>query len=786
MPCPDIFAPYSGQLQRRVPAPATVPAVPLSQPGIRVELPRAIFVTLLMLLLLIITLPCRAPAQEQQYRQVLVLHSYHKGFKWTDDISRGISSILDNDRGNVRIHYEYMDTKRVAGTHYFGLLRETYRLKFSTTRFRVIIAADNDAFEFLRSFRDDLFPGTPVVFCGVNDFDPSQLQGARLFTGVNESADLGTTLNLALRLHPAVRRVVVINDTTTTGRIMHRKLQAVLPSLQRPVRLTFLETVTIPQIREALAGLGADSLVFFTLFFQDGRGRFLEYDEAISLIAPHCPVPIYGVWDFYLGNGIVGGMLTSGFSQGETAARLAARILDGESPRDIPVEMKSPNRPMFDYRQLTRFRISPALLPRGSTFINAPASRYIVSRAVFWGAVASLAGSALIILFLLYNTMRRVRAEERSRRLAAIVDSSRDAIIGTTPDGIITSWNRGAEKSFGRGEGEVIGTHLTRLVTDERQEELREIQERLRRGESVEHFESVHARDDGGETHLSFSFSPVCDAQGRVVAISAVGQDISERRRAERLSLEHALINRELQLAHEIQQSFLLECPRRLPGLLTACRCEPAAKVGGDYYDLFIPCQGVVDCVIADITGHSVGSALLMTETRSVLRAEAATGHRPGRLLAEVNNLLHDDLSRAEMQLSMFYARIDGNGRRLSYANAGHCRPLLYRATDGSVLELDAEGMILGIMRDVVFQEVELLLEAGDVLLLYTDGVIEVETRGGDLFGVRRLTRLLVQWHEHHPEQIIDAILEEVNRFSAGEARRDDIALFAVTITPDD
>lgn len=744
---------------------------------------RAAALSILMTVLLSIALPCHGLAEEYRSRQVLVLHSYHKGFTWTDDISRGIESRLNEQGSTIRIHYEYMDTKRVAGARYFRLLHETYRLKFRGMKFQVIIASDNDAFEFLLRYRDDLFPGTPVVFCGVNDFEPSQLRGARLFTGVNESADMGATFDLALRLHPSVKRIVVINDTTTTGRIMHHKIVSLIPSLPRRVAPTFLEDVTIPEIREALAKLGSDCLVFFTLFFQDGQGRFLEYDEAISLIAPLCPVPIYGVWDFYLGNGIVGGMLTSGYSQGEEAAGIAARILGGETPERIPVVMKSPNRFMFDYRQLTRFHIPRSALPKESIVINRPASRYSVPSSVFWGAVAALVASALIILLLTYNTIRRMRAEERSRRLAAIVDSSDDAIIGKTPDGVITSWNRGAANKFGYGEEEVIGKSVTLLIPPEQRDDVLQVHEKIRRGEHVEHFEAVHMRKNGERIHMSLTFSPVTDDQGRVIAVSTIGRDISERKRAEQLLLENALINRELEIAQQIQQSFLLECPHELPGLLMACRCEPAAKVGGDYYDLFIPQEGLVDCVIADITGHSVGSALLMTETRSVLQAEVAPDRTPGHLLGEMNNLLHNDLSRAEMQLSMFYARIDTPNHRLSYANAGHCRPLLYRSLSKVVQELDADGLIMGIMKGVRFEEITVALNAGDVLLLYTDGVIEAEGDHGELFGSARLGCLLTEQHDRHPREIIDGILEEVTRFTGTSVRNDDIALFIIAVS---
>jgi sigma-B regulation protein RsbU (phosphoserine phosphatase) len=751
----------------------------------RRTLPRVSSAPLLILLAILLTvaLPCHGVAQEESTRQVLVLHSYHKGFKWTDDISRGIESRLIGQGNSVRLHYEYMDTKRASSSHYFRLLEETYRLKFGATRFQAIIASDNDAFEFLLTCRDKLFPGTPVVFCGVNDFQPSQLRGARLFTGVNESADLRATFELSLRLHPSTRRIVVVNDTTTTGRIMRQRLEAILPSLPRRIELTFLEDVTIPELREAVAKLGNDCLVFFTLFFRDRMGRFLEYDEAISRIAPHCPVPIYGVWDFYLGNGIAGGMLTSGFSQGEVAAGITARILDGETPDRILVVMRSPNRFMFDYRQLSRFHIPLSALPRGSVVINGPLSRYSVPRSVFWGAVATLAGSGLVILFLLYNTMRRVRAEERSRRLAAIVDSSDDAIIGKTPDGTITSWNRGAENKFGYTEEEMIGKSVTLLAPPEHLDDLLRIHEKVRAGEHVEHFETVRMRKDGERIQMSLTFSPVTDSRGRVLAVSTIGRDISERKRAERIFLEHALINRELQIAHQIQQSFLLEYPGELPGLLMACRCEPATHVGGDYYDLFVPREGVVDCVIADITGHSVGSALLMTETRSVLQAKVTVSRTPGQLLSQVNDLLHSDLERAEMQLSMFYARIDSANRRLSYANAGHCRPLLYRSLSNAVQELDADGLIMGVKRGVRFEEITLELDAGDVLLLYTDGIIEAERGGGEFFGSERLGRLLTELHERHPRQIIDGILEEVTRFTGTGVRNDDVALFVITLS---
>lgn len=841
-------------------------------------------------------------------RQVLVVHSYHLGFKWTDEITQGIKAALQGAGQAVQIRYEYMDTKRTADPPYFKLLLATFKYKYRNAKFDVIIATDNDAFAFLKAYRDILFPTTPVVFCGVNYFSPSQLEGNKQFTGVNETPDIKATLDLALQLHPAVRRIVVINDTTTTGRIVHHEVESLIPAYQDRVDFTFLEGLEMPEILASVQQLGPESLIFYGLFFQDKAGRFYEYDEGIALIAKSAPVPVYGVWDFYLGYGLLGGMLTSGYNQGETAGQMALRILHGEKVETIAVVMQSPNRYMFDYRQLQRFHLDLSDLPAESIIINRPNPFYAVPRQVFWGAVAALTASVLIIALLLYNTAIRRRAErelqnaalkyrivadntynwefwldpdghflytspsckllagrdaedfhanpnlmtdvihpddlplwsehrhqvvankasgkielrlvrpdgqvrwldhvclpvfddngtflgtrggfsditirkqaeERNRRLATIVDSSDDAIIGKTPDGIITSWNRGAEQIYGYTEEEVLGTSITERVPVEHQPEVFRVHDKIKRGEPIEHFETLRTRKNGERFYMSLTYSPIKDEQGQVVAVSTIGRDITEQKKAERLLLENVRFNREMELAQEVQRSFLSTCPAQLPGLQMACCCTPATHVGGDYYDFFTPETGLVDLVIADITGHSLGSALLMTETRSVLHARVGADRPPGQLLAAVNDLLHDDLCRAELQISMFFARVETATRRLVYANAGHNHPLLYHRRNDSLEELDSEGLLLGIRTGVTFEEKMCDLESGDILLMYTDGVTEAENMQEEAFGVERLGKIVAAQHQLHPQAILDAILTEVKNFSGANPQTDDITMVAI------
>jgi GAF domain-containing protein/ABC-type uncharacterized transport system substrate-binding protein len=383
---------------------------------------------------LVLGRPRLSHAQDQR-KQVLVLHSYHQGYKWTDDIMAGIESVLGQE--DVELQIEYMDTKRTFDETYLERLYQVYQHKFSGRKFDAIISSDDDAFNFLLQHRDALFPGTPVVFCGVNFFQDSDLQGHELFTGVNEEIDPRASLDLALELHPFTKQVVIVNDTTTTGLKIHAKIVEIMPDYVDAIEFILLEDVDMEEIQAQVQNLPANSLVLYTLFFRDKSGRFFEYDESISLIAAKSAVPIYGTWDFSLGYGIVGGMLTSGYAQGETAARLALRVLQGEDVAAIPVA-QSPNRYMFDYEQMQRFGLGLSNLPSDSTVINQPSSFYTEYKSLVWGIIIGVAVLAAIILTLLATILRRRQVEkelwEKNHELQTIRDALEQYVTARTAD----------------------------------------------------------------------------------------------------------------------------------------------------------------------------------------------------------------------------------------------------------------------------------------------------------------------------------------------------------------
>lgn len=235
------------------------------------------------------------------------------------------------------------------------------------------------------------------------------------------------------------------------------------------------------------------------------------------------------------------------------------------------------------------------------------------------------------------------------------------------------------------------------------------------------------------------------------------------------------VVRREVEIAAGIQRTLLPESPPDLPGIELAALYVPAASLGGDYYDFVVDVSGRLSVVIADVAGHSIGSALMMAMARSILRRELAEGGRPATVLEATNRALFDDLVHAGLFITAYCARFDPVSGALLYANAGHNPPLLRRAATGDVVTLDADGASLGILPAPAFEQGEAQLEPGDALLLYTDGVTEAAGPGGQ-FGEERLEAL---FDSLPPRELVDGIYAAV-RAHAGDARGDDVTLVAM------
>ncbi len=268
---------------------------------------------------------------------------------------------------------------------------------------------------------------------------------------------------------------------------------------------------------------------------------------------------------------------------------------------------------------------------------------------------------------------------------------------------------------------------------------------------------------------------------GDLQLAQAIASQLASRIEASRLVEElqdAAQAEREVELAATVQRSLMPDLPDAVRGLQVAARSIPAARVGGDLYDLVVDTRGGVWLLVADVLGHGFASAVTMASVRAVLRREMRDRDSPAAALESANETLYGDLLRAEQLVTAFCARWDPANQYLVVANAAH-NPALVRRADGVVEELDADGTPLGLLDNARYTETVTSLRRGETLLLYTDGVVEARGESGELLGDERLKAIVAS--SSSPGELTDLVLSAVSLQLDGGPRPDDVTLLAVS-----
>ncbi|HKK91265.1 MAG TPA: ABC transporter substrate binding protein, partial [Desulfobacteraceae bacterium] len=387
----------------------------------------------------------------------MLLNSYHKGFFWTDEITRGVTTALAEKK--IDLHVEYMDTKRQSGPDYLDLVTELLRFKHTRHHYRVVITSDNNAFSFFKRSGQEIFGEVPLVFCGVNDFLPEYLNGLPRATGINEQARIQKNLRLIRQVHPECRKIVVVTDNTRTGRILQKKVRKITKGMNPKapaVELVF--AVSARELVARLKNLKRDTIVLFTLFFRDKNDQFFAYDRGTRMICDASPVPVYGTWDFQMGHGIVGGYLVEGFQQGEAAAKKTLEILSGKAAQTIPVLMDTPCRLCFDHRKVVQYAIPMERLPRERALFFQPSSFYHQYKNLIWitTALFSILGAVLMAVTLAWFHSKKTRGiiAAKEAHLRMITDNMADVICQTDERNNVIYTSPSMEKVLGFSPGE--------------------------------------------------------------------------------------------------------------------------------------------------------------------------------------------------------------------------------------------------------------------------------------------------------------------------------------------
>ena len=374
--------------------------------------------------------------ESRSQKNILILHSFHKGQVWSDGIDKGIESIFGKSGYSTQLFYEYMDSRRFFDNTHTENIYRLIKHKFANHKFDVAVISNDPAFQFMLKYYSRLLPDTPVIFCGVNYFEEYALYGQANFTGLVESIDIEDTLDTAIAINPNVKKAFIIVDKTPISIAVIQSFLKILGKYSDKLSMYFTEDITMPNLLDKVAALSSDSIAIIVNFTIDKSGNVFTLEDSTRMITERADVPVYSFWDSYLGHGIIGGKLVSGYTQGEKTAKIALRIFRGEQPDSIPVINQSTNDYMFDYRALERYSIDQNQLPEGSLIVNKPMSFYFQYKKLIWIATGGIAGLSLIILILSFNIFRRVRAEANLKRYSKrleILNRVDRAILEATP-----------------------------------------------------------------------------------------------------------------------------------------------------------------------------------------------------------------------------------------------------------------------------------------------------------------------------------------------------------------
>jgi len=264
---------------------------------------------------------------------------------------------------------------------------------------------------------------------------------------------------------------------------------------------------------------------------------------------------------------------------------------------------------------------------------------------------------------------------------------------------------------------------------------------------------------------------------------------LSERKtriEKEKLESEMARKNAELQIAAEIQRNFLPETIPPAEGFTIAAKSIPAKEVGGDFFDV-VPLEimpmskNQTGIMIADVSGKGVPAALFMALSRIVVRVTATWFRKPSEVLSFANPIIATN-SRTGMFVTLFYGIINNAEKTLTYVNAGHNPPLVYRCQTDTLEELEATGIAVGALEDAVYTQRSITLATGDLVILYTDGITEAVNDREEMYDLTRLMALIKEKRLSSPQEIVDAIISSVFAFSRNQPQFDDITLMVVRV----
>jgi PAS domain S-box-containing protein len=550
-----------------------------------------VFAKLLLIfaMLSMLQMLCRAQATTGNLRRpfVLVLHSYSPSPR-DNSLQDGINQELVGP-ARIDLYVDFMDSRKIEAPEFLDELRQLLVIKYRHIKFDLVIVCDNNAYQFALHHRQELWPGVPIVFCGVKELRPQEFAGQKDFTGISENADLTAFVASFPVIVPGLRKLLIIRDDSPYAHDIQPHLLNALNATIPAVKFEFLENLSAEELAARLDRAEPGTAVFYISFWREKNGRFLNANEDKRILM-RARVPVFSIHEDHVGNGALGSCFTDAEAQGAAAGKIAFKILSGIPAGTIPAVVGPPRRIRFDYPTMQRFGVSRAALPPGSQIANEPFSFYREYRRLVWATLGIITLLSTLVVLLVTNVMQRRRVEEQlrvsERNHREIFNATSDAIfIHEVPDGRLLDVNQAMLKMYGYDtRAEAISSSAFSMNMGEppysHAEAMAWMARAMVQGEQV--FEWLAIRKSGERFWVEVALRRTSiGGQDRILASV---RDISERRKAfeqfQRLAKEQRTI------LHTASAGICFVRNRKLewvnPALIAMSGYEPSEVQGAD------------------------------------------------------------------------------------------------------------------------------------------------------------------------------------------------------------
>jgi sigma-B regulation protein RsbU (phosphoserine phosphatase) len=399
----------------------------------------------------------------------------------------------------------------------------------------------------------------------------------------------------------------------------------------------------------------------------------------------------------------------------------------------------------------------------------------------------------------------RELAEERNL-LRSVINNLLDSIYVKDVRGMYRLDNMAHMRSIGAAKPEdVVGkTVFDFFPYDAAVRFQADDQNVIRTGKAIVNRQEAFPVSDGHKRWLSTTKVPLRNGDGQIIGIVGIGRDITERKMAEEqlavyneeLREKNMQMEDDLDMASEVQQAFLPQqfpsFPKDVPlgesGVAFFSRYLPTGAVGGDFFHVLPLSATEAGVFICDVMGHGVRAALVTAIQRALVEELAGLGRQPGEFLTHINKALISILRRIRtpMFASAFYLYLNAATGEIRYSNAGHPKPLHLRRPEGKVEVLHSNGArpgsALGVFENAEYTTYQRMMNPGDLVLMFTDGILEVEGADGDYFDQQRLIAAIERRAEMPSEGLLDALLDETREYAFKHQFGDDVCLVGVEL----